>query len=252
MEMHDIDKIDLLTFVTGGSDEKNAARVQAHILGCDSCRSYVERFRSENDSFLGSHPIDETVPSFASAPTGRPVRFRMRSIYGIAASIVIAFTTGYLLRPQEPMPSSRTKGAVGLTLYVKNAQGEIEKRKEQVYSAGERIQFLYSCDERNKFILLSIDASGAVTQYFPFQGDSSESLEPGQDIPLSHSILLDEYVGKELFIGVFSEKKLPAAAVKGQLRADFDRTRNIDSTGLSIKDVVVWEQPVAVIKGKTE
>jgi hypothetical protein len=249
METHEFDKIDLLTFATGGCAETEAKRIAAHILTCDLCRSYVETFSSENAAFIGAHPFEATVPA-AAAPARRTVPFRMRTIYGIAASIAIAFTTGYLFHAREPALSSRIKGSVGLTLYVKTTQGEIEKRREQVYTAGERIQFLYSCDTHNKFMLLSIDTTGTVTRYYPASGDSSDALEPGQDIPLSHSIQLDEYAGKEVFIGVFSENKQYTAHVQAALTAGFARTNNLDSISLALSDAVIWKLPVVVIKGK--
>ncbi len=249
METHEFDKIDLLSFATGGCIEAEAKRIAAHVLTCAPCRSYVESFRSENAAFVRSHPFEETARTVASASVRRLIPFRMRSIYGIAASIVIAFTTGYMLHSQQPLQSMRTKGSVGLAVYVKNARGEIEKRKEQVYVAGERIQFLYSCDTRNKFMLLSVDTSAAVTRYYPVTGDSSVALEPGQDIPLPHSILLDDYAGKEVFFGVFSENKVPAASVQDSLTADFARTNNLDSIGIALKDAAIWKLPIIVLKG---
>jgi hypothetical protein len=248
METHEFDKMNLLTFATGGCAETEAKRIAAHILTCDSCRSYIETFASENTAFIREHSFEATVPT-AAAPVRRIVPFRIRTMYGIAASIAIAFTTGFLFHAQEPALSSRIKGSVGLTLYVKNTQGEIEKRREQVYTAGERIQFLYSCDSHNKFMLLSIDTSGAVTRYYPTSGDSSDALEPGQDIPLSHSIQLDDYVGKEVFFGFFSENKQYTAHVQAALTTNFARTKNLDSIGLALSDAVIWKLPVVVIKG---
>jgi hypothetical protein len=250
MEIHEFDKMDLLTYATGGSSEQEARRIRTHLLACPSCRQYIETFGSENSSFLASRPFEEIAGS--TTETRRAAAFRPWRIYALAASLALAVTTGYFFLLQGPSQVSRIKGAVGLELYVKNAQGEIEKRDQQVYTTGERIQFRYSCAGRNKFILLSIDTAGAITTYYPSQGDSSEVLEPGQDIPLPHSILLDDYNGKELFLGVFSEKRLAAPYVRERLRADFNRVNGIDSIGLFMKNVSIWKQSVSVIKGKPQ
>lgn len=249
METHEFDKIDLLSYVTGGCDETKSERISTHLLTCRSCRSSVEAFRSENAAFLNTHPYAGMTQTSDTVPIRRTVPFPMRRIYGIAASILLLLSAGYFLHLQEDAPSSQIKGAVGLKLFVKNARGEIEMRDKHVYCAGERIQFQYSCGIRNKFMLLSIDTTGAVMQYYPVHGDSSEALEPGQDIPLPHSILLDEYSGRELFIGIFSEKKLRADHIRDEIKADFNRTNNIDSIGLSMKDVSLWNQRIVVIKG---
>jgi hypothetical protein len=161
---------------------------------------------------------------------------------------MLAVATGSFLLLRTPARDSRIKGTSGLELYVKNTRGEVEKRERPFYKTGERIQFRYSCADRNKFMLLSIDSTGAVMTYYPSHGDSSEILEPGQGIPLSHSILLDEYSGKELFLGVFSAEKLHAPSVVEQLRAEFRRAGAIDSIGLFMKNVSIWKQHVIVSK----
>jgi hypothetical protein len=247
METHEFDKIDLLEFATGACAEVDAARISAHLTSCASCRSFVEEFRSENAAFLSGHPYE--VADDAAAPKPRIVAFRWRRVYGIAALVALMVTTGSFFLLRDETGPTRVKGATGLKLYVKNADGAIEIREKQVYRAGERIQFSYSCDKRNKFLLLSIDTSGVITRYYPVAGDSSEALEPGQDIPLSHSILLDDYAGRELFIGIFSEEKIRADLLRDSLAAGFNRTHEIDSIGLAVKNAFVWKLPIVTIKG---
>jgi hypothetical protein len=98
-------------------------------------------------------------------------------------------------------------------------------------------------------MLLSIDTSGSITRYYPQQGDSSVVLQPGQDIPLPHSILLDDYTGKELFIGIFSEKSQGLTEVQSRIKTEFNRVKKIDSLNVPVTDAVVCKQYIAVREG---
>jgi hypothetical protein len=249
METHEFDKIDLLTFATGGSGEEEARRIRMHLRECPACRRFVETFDSEKSSFLAAHPFAEPIGREPESQTRRTAVFSPWRAYALAASLTIAVATGSFFLMRTPARDARIKGTAGLELFVKNARGEVEKRVQPLYTTGERIQFLYSCAGRNEFMLLSIDTAGAVTTYYPSRGDSSEALEPGQGIPLSHSILLDDYSGREVFLGVFSDQKLFAPLVAQQLRADFQRAGGIDSINLSMKNVSIWKQSIVVVKG---
>jgi hypothetical protein len=247
METHEFDTIDLLTFATGGSSEKEAQRIRMHLQACPACRQYVETFESENSSFLSAHPFEESIQLDGEVKP-KPAAFPKWRAYALAASLLLAIGSGSFFLQLRPVQHSRIKGKTGLDLYVKNARGDIEKRGQPRYTTGERIQFQYSCAQRNKFMLISIDTTGDITNYYPSHGDSSEILEPGQDIPLPQSITLDSYCGKELFVGVFSEHKLYVPSVSQHLRTNVQQARGMDSIGLSIKDATVWKQLIFVTK----
>jgi hypothetical protein len=249
MKICEFDKIDLLNFATGSCDDHESRRIKSHLLACHSCRCYVEAYTTQAIDFLHNNPYSASGMPDAVISTRKIAPFRLRTIYGIAASLAILCTTMYFYNHDGNKLLSRVKGETGLELVVKNNRGQIEKRDMQAYYGGERIQFLYSCARRNKFILVSMDSAGAVTQYYPRYGDSSEVLEPGQDVPLSHSILLDEYTGREMFIGVFSEKKLRAAEVRDRLLADFIRTKSFDSIALPDKNVTLCKHIILAVKG---
>jgi hypothetical protein len=186
--------------------------------------------KNEKTAFLQTLPYDGIALSPKDAQNTRLVFHKTQKLYSLAASFLVFIAAGYFFL-QHNQTGSRIKGEANLKLFVKSQNGAIEKRGEQRYLPGEKIQFLYSCGGQNKFILLSIDTSGTISQYYPAQGDSSIALEPGQDAPLPHSILLDRYIGKELFIGVFSEKPQNCQVIKNIVKASFDRSRSLDAIG---------------------
>jgi hypothetical protein len=228
VENHIFNKIQLISYFVGDVDNDLSHKISEHLKICPSCSDYIIKLEGEKNAFLKTHAFnDMTLPEKTMGDNRLSFRI-MPKIYGLAASFLVFITAGFFLLHQTG-PGSRIKGEVNLKLFVKSSSGAIEKRGEQRYFPGEKVQFLYSCGSRNKFILISVDTSGSISQYYPSLGDSSISLDPGQDAPLPHSILLDNYIGKELFVGVFSEKPLYCPAIKKALQSSFDRTRSLDS-----------------------
>lgn len=95
--------------------------------------------------------------------------------------------------------------------------GIVEQSLEQNYFPGDRIQFTYSCIKPRYFILVSVEESGTISTLYPQKEDSSMSVEKGYNIALPGSFQLDDYIGKELYIAVFSDKKLSVSVLKMEI-----------------------------------
>jgi hypothetical protein len=251
MTDHEFDKTDLLTYLTGGCGDERRRAIEAHLSSCAACREYCADFEAENHDFLTDHPFEETItlPQRRSAKATL-LPFFGRQYYALAASLVLFVGAGYLYMVNRTGPEYRSKGEqVSLKAFVQNRQGGIEKRKDQVYYTGEKIQFLYSCEADNKFMLLGIDSTGAITTYYPASADSSWQLEPGRDLPLANSIVLDEYTGPELFVALFSKKALSVSEVNRLLTESFSVRHSLDSIDLKRSDVHIVKHLCRVLPG---
>jgi hypothetical protein len=248
---HEFDKIELLSYFTGDGSTAVRSAMERHIASCEQCRVYLASLESEKAAFLHAHPFEETAARLnAPPPMGRRLFFRHRQAYALAASLVLFLGAGYLYLTGRTEPGYRIKGETNLKIFVKNHEGDIEKRGRQEYFTGEKIQFLYSCGAKNNFALISMDTTGAITTYFPQAQDSSLALERGQDIPLPNSIALDEYTGRELFMGIFSEKRFFVPHLVERLKASFERSHSIDSIGIAEKDFITVTISLTVQQGK--
>jgi hypothetical protein len=238
MNSHACDKIDLLNYVTGGVSEEKAALIRSHLNACASCREYCEALEREKQGFLAANPIDQVMD--------RPARLRnvirfpaLGRYYALAASLVICIGAGYVYLNHTQTTDFRIKGETALRVFVLADDGTVEQRVNNTFTTGERIQFQYSCGLKNRFIMMSLDSAGSLTTFYPGTGDSAIVLESGQDIPLPNSIMLDEYTGPELFIGVFSEKPLLVPMVKGIIGKTFSPNTPLFSLKFSIPDAEV-------------
>jgi hypothetical protein len=234
---HKFDKIDLLSFYTGDGNAAKRNAIEIHLGSCEHCRAYLASLDTEKTAFLSAHPFEEATAQRTIKRENRPLFFGYRQTYALAATLVLFLGAGYLFIAGRAMPQNRIKGETSLKIFVKNLQGDIEKRGTKTYLPGEKIQFLYSCAEKNNFALMSIDTTGAITTYFPQSQDSSLTLERGQDIPLPNSIVLDEYTGKESFIGIFSLERFYLPDMQARLKASFITSRSLDSISLATKTI---------------
>jgi hypothetical protein len=246
MTGHAFDKTDLLTYFTGGMSDEKRRSIDAHVSSCESCRAYLSALASEKSAFLALHSFETTIPR--QAPR-RVLPFIQRRYFALAATFMLFVAAGYLSLTGRFVQENRIKGETSLKAFVLNRSGAIEKRRERVYYTGEKIQFLYSCAEANRLILIGIDTTGAITRFYPAIGDSSCVLERGADIPLPNSIVLDEYTGREIFLAVFSKKPLDVGEVKQRIAASFAASRSIDSIDVNENGAVVVTYPVTVLSG---
>lgn len=245
---HSYDKTDLLAYVTGSCSDIKRVLIEKHLLICDHCRAYCAGLEAERAAFLKDNPFQSTI-SLPAVAEKREKPFIGRQYYALAASLVL-FVAAFFFYMASTRPADfRIKGTVCLKAFVQNYQGGIEKRQNGMYHPGEKIQFLYSCDAASRFVLLGIDTTGSITVYYPEKGDSSFTLESGQDIPLPNSIVLDAYTGNELFIGLFSKKPLFVPDVKNAVENAFVTARSIDSLSIKVGDAAVVRYPVTVLPG---
>jgi hypothetical protein len=247
---HEFDKIELLSYFTGDGSAAKRGAIARHVASCGQCRACLASLESEKAAFLQVHPFEQTAARLNAQQTGRRLFFRHRQVYALAASMLLFLGAGYLYMAGRIEPGYRIKGETNLKIFVKNHEGDIEKRGRQEYFTGEKIQFLYSCGAKNNFALISMDTTGAITTYFPATQDSSLALDRGQDIPLPNSIMLDEYTGRELFMGIFSEKRFFVPHLVERLKASFDRSHSIDSIGIAGTDFTTVTYSLFVQQGK--
>jgi hypothetical protein len=158
----------------------------------------------------------------------------MPQAYALAATLLLFAVAGVFYSAWRSADSYRIKGATGIEIFVKTDNKRVEKRLSQVYHPGEYIQLVYSCAHADKFVLLSIDERGKVSTYYPSEGDSSILLQKGRDIPLPNSILLDDYVGRELFVAVFSRDRLAVGSIRDKLRAAFENEQDLGMISLAV------------------
>ncbi|MBD3421334.1 MAG: DUF4384 domain-containing protein [Chitinivibrionales bacterium] len=220
-----LNTLELTEYVTGDCQDVTAKRIEGQLETDTRARAFVEHLKAQRRQFLAAMPFDaEARP----APQSKLLRFPARTWYAIAASLIIFILAGWRLTVYEHRHDTRIKGDESITIYVQDEDGAVTERTSHVYRPGERIQLTYSCGRFDYFILLGLDESGTVSRYYPPSGASSVQLEKGSDIPLPNSILLDSYLGKELFLGIFSKHPLAVNKIMSTVKQSFEQGASLD------------------------
>ncbi len=226
MSGHAVDKLAIASYVTDDLPQRKRTELETHLRECGVCRAYYEQLVRERENFLDRFPFEQSTPSRPHNVVSFPVPSRL---YAIAACFLVLLTGVWIYYASQKPDTMRIKGGSDIRVVVQGIDGTIEERSSHIYYPGERIQFIYSCADRNNFMLFGLDEKGTLTTYLPAKGDNSMTLTKGADIPLPHSILLDDYIGNELFIAVFSAQQLSVSNMKQYIMKQYTDAGTVDT-----------------------
>lgn len=221
MSQQCVSKLELLSYFTGDLNESRCRDIVLHIERCRECSSSLEALSQKQLRFLEKYPnpqIDQkkTVPPGVFKP-----------LLSIAASLIMVVTAVLYLQINKNVPE-RIKGTEKIEMFVLGDNNVVEKRSSKQYYPGERIQFSYSSAGEKYFMLMSMDATGKTFVYFPAGDSAAMMLKNGAGVPLSSSIQLDNYIGMEVYIAVFSEKRFMVNDIVNRMKSAFKRTGSLD------------------------
>ena len=241
-------KLDLETYVAGGCSDFDRTRIRQHLNECFSCRGLVNALEEERLSFLQAMPFEKTITELPRIRRQTPQR---RAIYSLAACLTLLLGLGAFFAANRP-DTFRSKGGVAIGIFVKTRDGRILSRKDNVYRPGEQIQFVYSCGAESHFALMSLDERGSLTLFHPQGADSLTTLEKGRDLPLPSSIVLDDYLGREMYVAVFSRLPRPLQDVKSAIVKGLGDTASWKAPPVALEGMVVRTVVITKVQDREE
>jgi hypothetical protein len=217
-------QLELMAYQTGDMSAGRRETIADHLRGCPACRSALADLDRQKADFLGARPFESFNPQPRQA---RILQWRRPAftVLALAASLVVGLTT--VSQFQARTDGVRFKGSAAVAIHVHNADGTIATRDSGAFAPGEQIQFTVTSSGYKNLILMGIDTSGTISTYFPANGDSSGVLTPGAGIPLPNSIILDDYIGPELFVALFSIDPLAIASATAGLSDAFRAAKGL-------------------------
>ncbi len=191
--------------------------------GVDADR--LAELEAERRAFLTSRPTSAfTAAIEARRNQQSDLRSRLRNrlrfggvfTFAVAAAASAVFFVG----PPEPteVATTRLKAGVGLSFHVRSGDQVQDGQPGGAYHPGDAIQLRYTSGVHEHLLILSLDATGAVTPFYDQDGRSL-SVAPGVAQLLEGSVVLDDALGPEVIFGCFSEAPLDTDAVAAAGRA---------------------------------
>ncbi|AGP38926.1 hypothetical protein [Sorangium cellulosum] len=228
--------------------EEQATR--AHLDGCGRCAGRLAEIEAGRAAFLAAPPSLRAPPApRAAAPAVRrlrpralvPAGLRARALVpavtaalGAAAVLAVALNVGVQppdeqrgddrgARPPPAAQGARIKGGSGrIGFYVARGDALAPGGPGEVVHPNDRLQFTYSAVDAGFFALLSVDGARKASVYFP-AGDVAAPIQPGEQVPLPSSVVLDETLGAETVYGLFCETPVALEPLRAALEAAPER-----------------------------
>ncbi|WP_437587258.1 DUF4384 domain-containing protein [Sorangium sp. So ce1000] len=119
------------------------------------------------------------------------------------------------------IPGERIKGAERIGFYVKRGGSVLPGGAGERLHPGDAIQFTYSSTEARYLVILSVDGASQASVYYP-SGPVAARIEPGREVLLPQSTVLDETLGTERIFGLFCSEALAVEPLRAALAAHPD------------------------------
>ena len=190
-------------YLAGELEPADAERFRAHADGCARCTSVLNELR---------HEANERLPPLRVVPFPRRSRFPLRAL-AAAAGIAAAASLLLLVRPA----GTRLKGSgFALSMYVEHL-GEVRHAGPgEMVAPGDAVRFAVSAPDDVFVAVLSRDANGHGSIYFP-AGGRAERVPAGNDVALPLGTRLDATVGDEQVLGLFCASPVELEPLRLQL-----------------------------------
>jgi hypothetical protein len=190
-------------------------------------RRELERLRLADRAFLQQHPRAATIGGVRV-----PRRGRWKLVPFFAAAATIAAVA--ILLPRTD--GIRAKGGSAMSMYVKRGAA-IEPFEGKPLAPGDTLAFRYTTTRR-RLILAGREDSGRTSVY------ANSAIEPGDEQTLPTGVELDEHVGTELVIAIFSDEPIDSAILERQLARIAMPASDRDVEDIEIRLPVATDQTV--------
>jgi anti-sigma factor RsiW len=200
--------------------DDEAAQARSHLADCAECRANAEAGNQLRHRFAS-----RIEPTLATA-RHRQRRWRGWFALGIATPLVAAAVA--LLVYVRPRPVASTvppEAELGIKgdrpifeVYARRGAHVFAVQNDAVLAPGDEIRFAVAPNGSAFVLIASIDGSGSMTVYYPYNGAKSANVDPRSRTELPGSIVLDAAQGPERVVAVFSRAPIQAADLAAKLR----------------------------------
>ncbi|MDC0678711.1 DUF4384 domain-containing protein [Sorangium atrum] len=215
--------------MAGQLDAAAAQEASAHVAGCPRCSARRSGMEAARASFTASAPplrLARGAPAARAAEKVRPPRrwLAPAAASALAAAAAALFFFRFHAAPEgrdAEIPGERIKGAERIGFYVKRGGSVLPGGAGERLQPGDAIQFTYSSAEAGYLVILSVDGASQASVYYP-SGPVAARIEPGREVLLPQSTVLDDTLGTERIFGLFCSEAIAVEPLRAALAAHPD------------------------------
>ncbi|WP_437793460.1 DUF4384 domain-containing protein [Sorangium sp. So ce693] len=215
--------------MAGQLDAAAGQEASAHVAGCPRCSARRSEMEAARASFAASAPplrLARGAPAARAAEKVRPARrwLAPAAASALAAAAAALFFFRFHAAPEgrdAEIPGERIKGAERIGFYVKRGGSVLPGGAGERLQPGDAIQFTYSSAEARYLVILSVDGASQASVYYP-SGPVAARIEPGREVLLPQSTVLDDTLGTERIFGLFCSEAIAVEPLRAALAAHPD------------------------------
>jgi Putative zinc-finger len=192
-----ISDLGLDAFRAGDLPPERVAIVEQHLEQCAQCRARRQSLDSAADAYTRRADFREPLAR-AQASLARRRRSHVGVLFASAAALVVMIAVATTLAPDA---EHRRKGASSVGYYVLRDGQLFRAHAGQALRPRDRLRFTWRSDRPVYLTILSLDARGAASTYFPAPGPQQPLRPSGSEVELPAAVELDDTLGLEnLFV----------------------------------------------------
>jgi hypothetical protein len=200
----------------GEIEGPQAQRLDQHVLVCASCRSRRQALLADAEAFELRPDREQPLLRVRSQLAQRKRRKLLTALSAAAVAALGLLT----LRPQPPEYDGRPKGGSTLDFYVHRAEQTFRWQPGQAVQPGDQLRFTWHAQRPLYLTILSLDAHGKVSVYFPRPEQAPQRLAAAEDVDLPLAVQLDDSLGTEHVYAVGCESPPPVETLRHALATD--------------------------------
>jgi hypothetical protein len=215
--------------------------IHVHVASCAACTDHVRAFTEAREAYRRSHPPEQFLRKLEARKVAPPAWRRW--LFGSAAASACAVLLAVLT--WQGTGEVRLKGGTEFGVYVKRA-GEAEPLRlasGAKVRAGEVLRFHYRPPGDGWLLLVSIDGTGQLTVFHPYQGTAAARVAGGTVSVLEESIALDDAPGPERLAAIFSPEPFTVEELRTWLSGPSSSAPRIDCPRCQVEWVVLEKSP---------
>jgi hypothetical protein len=205
-----------------------ANEAKHHIDSCESCRTRWRELNEDKErfeQFVFARTLPKVEARVAASRGSFFDRFRLKiliptlAVAGAAAAV--AFTTGPGTQTEDDSyVGMKGMAAPSFEVVAMRGAGQFPVKEDTVLHPSDRIRFVVSPAGAKYLMVASTDGAGVFSVYHPFGAAQAHPVEKAGRFELPGAVELDDTLGSEKLVAVFSETPITAAQVEAALKLD--------------------------------
>jgi hypothetical protein len=211
----------LARFAVGDLAPERSREVGSHLDACEACRGALDDLRRNADAYLANE--DEHVARLRGRLAAER-RAGAKRTWLVAAGLAAALAAIALAIPwaKAPGPDVRYKGVMAFEVVAKRGDRQFRVEPGARLTRDDALRFVVLTSRGGYVSVFSVDGTGRVSPFYPDRDAAAEpspmAIRGAGRHELPDSIILDDFVGDEYLVVVFSHKRFARGEVQERVR----------------------------------